>query len=121
MPSGRYLIRMSDVGKTMENGGKKKESLCDLYGRFLRRITRGPFSNRSTRSVDRQRLQEILDSKQDLPGIVTLLVHICMRRDVLVFKWAHDAVAFHFQKSRTKDYYAIIVLHKRIDGLVVIF
>lgn len=69
----------------MENGERKKESLCDLYGRFLRRITRGPFSNRSTRSVDRRRLQEILDSKQDLPGIVTLLVHICMRRGVSGF------------------------------------
>lgn len=98
MSSGGYLIRMSERGKS--DGEKKKKSSCDLYGRFLRRITRGPFSNRSTRSVDRRRLQEILDSKQDLPGIVTLLVHICMRRDVLVFKWAHDAVAFHFQKSR---------------------
>lgn len=59
--------------------GKTKESLYDLYCRFLRCITRGPFSNRSTRSVDRRRLQEILDSKQDLPGIARTYMHASQR------------------------------------------
>lgn len=82
--------------------GKAKKSLCDLYGRILRCITRDwTVEDRKKFSIP----------SRNFPRIVRMVVHICMHiTTIFAHECARDAVAFCFQKSRSEDHFVIFTI-----------